>query len=147
MIEYRTGDILQAEAEALVNTVNCVGVMGRGIALQFKNAYPDNFKAYARACRNEEVRPGRMFVYETGKLLHPRWIINFPTKRHWRDKSRMAATRPTSTWNCCPARRTRPNCFCETIGKPNSVLIVWANWSRGLNRPSAWNCRLPCIGS
>ena len=90
MIEYRTGDVLQSGAEALVNTVNCVGVMGRGIALQFKKAYPDNFKAYARACKNEEVCPGRMFVYETGKLIPPRLIINFPTKRHWRDKSIMA---------------------------------------------------------
>src|SRR5712675_2228200 len=59
MMQYRHGDILQAEAEALVNTVNCVGIMGRGVALQFKNAYPDNFKAYAAACAREEVRPGR----------------------------------------------------------------------------------------
>ena len=88
MIEYRTGDILRAEAEALVNTVNCVGIMGRGVALQFKNAYPDNFKAYAAACSREEVRPGRMFVFETGQLT-PKYIINFPTKRHWRGKSRM----------------------------------------------------------
>jgi O-acetyl-ADP-ribose deacetylase (regulator of RNase III) len=88
MIEYRTGDILQADAEALVNTVNCVGVMGRGIALQFKNAYPENFKAYAAACARDEVQPGRMFVFETGQLA-PKFIINFPTKRHWRGKSRM----------------------------------------------------------
>ncbi len=65
MIQYRTGDILQAHTEALVNTVNCVGIMGRGIALQFKNAFPENFKAYAAACRREEVQPGRMFVFET----------------------------------------------------------------------------------
>lgn len=89
MIEYRIGDILNADAEALVNTVNCVGIMGRGIALQFKNAYPENFKAYAAACRREEVRPGRMFVFETGTLTNPKYIINFPTKRHWRGKSRM----------------------------------------------------------
>ncbi len=89
MIEYKCGDILRAEAEALVNTVNCVGVMGRGIALQIKNAFPENFKAYAAACRNEEVQPGRMFVFETGQLTNPRYIINFPTKRHWRGKSRM----------------------------------------------------------
>jgi O-acetyl-ADP-ribose deacetylase (regulator of RNase III) len=89
MIEYKSGDILREEAEALVNTVNCVGVMGRGIALQFKNAFPENFKAYAAACRNEEVQPGRMFVFETGHLTNPRYIINFPTKRHWRGKSRM----------------------------------------------------------
>lgn len=89
MIDYRTGDILRDESEALVNTVNCVGIMGRGIALQFKAAYPENFREYAAACKRNEVQPGRMFIYETGKLTSPRFIINFPTKRHWRGKSRM----------------------------------------------------------
>ena len=89
MIEYKTGDILAEEAEALVNTVNCVGVMGRGIALQFKRAFPENFKAYATQCKRNEMRPGRVFVFETGEMLLPRYIINFPTKRHWRGKSRM----------------------------------------------------------
>ncbi len=89
MIEYRTGDILQADAEALVNTVNCVGIMGRGVALQFKNAYPANFKAYEAACAREEVQPGQMFIFETGQLTNPKYIINFPTKRHWRGNSRM----------------------------------------------------------
>ena len=89
-IELRTGDILSRDldVEALVNTVNCVGIMGRGIALQFKNAFPDNFKAYAAACKRQEVQPGRMFVFETGRLT-PKYIINFPTKRHWRGKSRI----------------------------------------------------------
>ena len=89
MIRYTTGDILKAEAEALVNTVNCVGIMGRGIALQFKQVFPANFKAYAAACKREEVQPGRMFVFETGELTSPRYIVNFPTKRHWRGKSRI----------------------------------------------------------
>ena len=89
MMEFKTGDIFKTDAEALVNSVNCVGVMGRGIALQFKNMYPANFRAYAAACKREEVRPGRMFVYETGQLTNPRYIINFPTKRHWRSKSRI----------------------------------------------------------
>jgi O-acetyl-ADP-ribose deacetylase (regulator of RNase III) len=89
MIEFRTGDILQADAEALVNTVNCVGIMGRGVALQFKQAFPENFKAYEAACAREEVQPGRMFVFETGFLTNPKYIINFPTKRHWRGKSRI----------------------------------------------------------
>lgn len=89
MIEYTSGDILKCEADALVNTVNCVGVMGRGIALQFKNVFPDNFKAYEAACKIQEVQPGRMFVFETGQLTPPRFIINFPTKRHWRGKSRI----------------------------------------------------------
>lgn len=89
MIELARGDILKDESEAIVNTVNCVGVMGRGIALQFKNAWPDNFKAYEAACKREEVQPGRMFVFDTGRLTLPRFIINFPTKRHWRGKSRI----------------------------------------------------------
>ena len=89
MIEYKTGDIFGEDVEALVNSVNCVGVMGRGIALQFKNVYPENYKAYAEACRRKEVQPGRMFIFETGQLTNPRYIINFPTKRHWRGKSRM----------------------------------------------------------
>lgn len=89
MFVYKKGDMLAEDAEALVNTVNCVGVMGRGIALQFKKAFPENFKAYAAACEREEVRPGRMFVYETGRLGSPRYIVNFPSKRHWRGKSRM----------------------------------------------------------
>jgi O-acetyl-ADP-ribose deacetylase (regulator of RNase III) len=89
MIEFTSGDILKCEADALVNTVNCVGVMGRGIALQFKKFFPENFEAYAVACRHEAVQPGRMFVYETGQLGLPRFIINFPTKRHWRGRSRI----------------------------------------------------------
>lgn len=89
MIKYKTGNIFDSETEALVNTVNCVGVMGRGIALQFKNKYPENFKAYSQACKNELVKPGKMFVFETEQLVMPKWIINFPTKRHWRGKSRI----------------------------------------------------------
>lgn len=80
---------MRAEAEALVNTVNCVGIMGRGIALQFKNDFPENFKAYEAACARDELKPGKMFVFETGMLSNPKFIINFPTKRHWRGKSRM----------------------------------------------------------
>lgn len=89
MIEFKTGDIFAEDAEALVNSVNCVGVMGRGIALQFKNLYPANFKSYASACKRDEVKPGRMFVFETGQITNPRFIVNFPTKRHWRGKSRI----------------------------------------------------------
>lgn len=89
MIRYKSGNILAEDAEALVNTVNCVGVMGRGIALQFKKAFPDNFKEYEAACKRDEVTPGKMFITETGQLTNPRFVINFPTKRHWRGKSRM----------------------------------------------------------
>ena len=89
MIKYKTGDILMEEAEALVNTVNCVGVMGRGLSLQFKRAFPDNFKAYADRCERNEMKPGHVFVFKTDATIYPRYIINFPTKRHWRGKSRM----------------------------------------------------------
>jgi O-acetyl-ADP-ribose deacetylase (regulator of RNase III) len=90
MITYATGDLLQADAEALVNAVNCVGVMGKGIALQFKRRYPDNFQAYERACTRDEVSIGTMFVTETGHFDGPRYVINFPTKTHWRGPSRLS---------------------------------------------------------
>ena len=89
MITFRQGNLLEAEVDAVVNTVNTVGVMGRGIALMFKERFPDNFKAYAAACKSGEVRTGRMFVTATGELSGPRWIINFPTKQHWRQPSRI----------------------------------------------------------
>lgn len=89
MIEYKVGDIFGEDAEALVNTVNCVGVMGRGVALQFKRAFPENFRAYAERCKRGEMQPGRVFLFETANLGNPRYIVNFPTKRHWRGKSRL----------------------------------------------------------
>jgi O-acetyl-ADP-ribose deacetylase (regulator of RNase III) len=89
MIELTQGDILKADAEALVNTVNCVGVMGRGIALQFRKAFPENFKAYEAACKARQVQPGKMFTHDLNRLYNPRFIINFPTKRHWKGKSRI----------------------------------------------------------
>ena len=89
MIKYKTGNLFTEDVEAIVNTVNCVGVMGRGIALQFKKTYPDNFKAYAAACKRNEIKPGKMFVYETYTITNPKLVINFPTKRHWRGKSRL----------------------------------------------------------
>jgi len=87
MIRNATGNLLQADVEALVNTVNCDGFMGKGIALQFKQAWPENFDAYAKACRAKQVRSGQMFIWETGRMVNPRYIINFPTKRHWREKA------------------------------------------------------------
>ncbi len=89
MLEYKKGDILGEDVEAIVNTVNCVGVMGRGLALQYKNKFPDNFKLYVQACKQEEVKPGKMFISQTGQLTNPKYIINFPTKRHWRGKSKI----------------------------------------------------------
>lgn len=89
MIELTSGDLLKADVEALVNTVNCAGVMGRGLAAQFKRAFPANFAAYEQACKRGEVQPGRMLIVETTADRPPRWIVNFPTKRHWRDRSRI----------------------------------------------------------
>jgi O-acetyl-ADP-ribose deacetylase (regulator of RNase III) len=89
MITYKTGDIFTEEVEAIVNTVNCVGVMGRGIALQFKKKFPENFKDYEIACKQKKVVPGKMFVHKNVSLIDPKYIINFPTKRHWRGASRM----------------------------------------------------------
>jgi O-acetyl-ADP-ribose deacetylase (regulator of RNase III) len=89
MIEFVRGNLLEAKAEALVNTVNTVGVMGKGIALMFKEAFPENFKAYEAACKKKEVKVGHMFVIEREALIGPKWIINFPTKAHWRGDSKM----------------------------------------------------------
>ena len=87
MIELIDGNILYLDVEAIVNPVNCVGVMGRGLALQFRRMFPDNFDAYANVCQRGEVQPGRMFVFEREPPANPRFIVNFPTKRHWRDRS------------------------------------------------------------
>ena len=89
MLKLKRGNLLDEKTEALVNTVNCVGVMGKGVALQFKRTFPDNFKQYQKACKNNEVEPGRMFIVATNSLLNPRYIINFPTKRHWRQPSQL----------------------------------------------------------
>jgi O-acetyl-ADP-ribose deacetylase (regulator of RNase III) len=89
MIEITRGDILKADAEALVNTVNCVGVMGRGIAAQFKKRFESNFALYKKACDTGSLRPGMMLVYDSGKFLNPRYVINFPTKDHWRANSKI----------------------------------------------------------
>ena len=89
MIQITEGNLLQAEVDALVNTVNCVGYMGKGIALQFKQAFPANFREYESACKAKQVQPGRMLIHDNGRLALPYYIINFPTKRDWRAKSRM----------------------------------------------------------
>lgn len=89
-INSTKGDLLkQQDVDAIVNTVNCVGVMGKGIALQFKKKWPDNFKAYASACKLKEVKLGKMFTFELGALATPRFIVNFPTKDHWRSASKI----------------------------------------------------------
>jgi O-acetyl-ADP-ribose deacetylase (regulator of RNase III) len=83
------GDLLRQEVDAIVNTVNTVGVMGKGIALQFKQKWPENFRAYEAAYKRGEIRVGEMFVFDAGGLVKPNFIINFPTKRHWRERSRI----------------------------------------------------------
>ena len=89
MIRYTQGNLLEADAKALVNTVNTVGVMGKGVALMFKDAYPENFREYAEACRSKAVQLGKMFVTERREMFGPKWIINFPTKADWRYPSKM----------------------------------------------------------
>jgi O-acetyl-ADP-ribose deacetylase (regulator of RNase III) len=89
MIEITTGNLLEARAEALVNTVNTVGVMGKGIALQFKKAFPENFKVYQKACSSGELHIGAILVVPVDQITYPKFIINFPTKAHWRAESKL----------------------------------------------------------
>lgn len=91
-IQVKKGDMFSERVEALVNTVNCVGVMGKGVALEFKNRWPANFRAYKKVCDSGSLKPGRMFVYDTKELFAsegPRYLVNFPTKAHWRSKSKI----------------------------------------------------------
>ena len=88
MIRFTQGDLFASGCEALVNPVNCVGVMGKGLALQFRSRFPANYEAYREACARGAVRPGRCFVFDAG-AGRPRVIVNFPTKRHWREPSRI----------------------------------------------------------
>jgi len=87
MIKYIKGNILESDAQALVNTVNTFGVMGKGIALQFKKTFPDNFKKYKKACENGEIDTGEMFVTEENTIYGKKIIINFPTKKDWKKPS------------------------------------------------------------
>jgi O-acetyl-ADP-ribose deacetylase (regulator of RNase III) len=96
LIRFVQGNLFDSQAEALVNAVNTVGVMGRGVALEFKNRFPENDRAYRAACKREEIVVGKMFVFELGRktqLEQPRWIINFPTKQHWRNPSKLEFVR------------------------------------------------------
>ena len=89
MFRLVRGNLLECQAEALVNTVNIEGVMGKGVALQFRYAFPEMYKAYRKACQNGEVQPGKMFIFKLPSITNPQYIINFPTKRSWKSKSRM----------------------------------------------------------
>lgn len=86
-ISYMTGDLLAAQVEAVVNPVNIVGIMGKGLALVFKNKFPDNFRFYREACEKKQVCMGKMLVFKLAS--NPNYIINFPTKKHWRDSSKL----------------------------------------------------------
>lgn len=88
-LEFTRGNLLEANVEALVNPVNTVGVMGKGLALQFKQAYPDVYTVYRQACDAGELEPGRVHVVPVDRADGPRLIIHFPTKRHWRSKSKL----------------------------------------------------------
>jgi len=89
MIYYIQGNLLEAQTEALVNTVNTVGVMGKGIALMFKERFPANMQAYTKACKAKQIQTGKMFITQTNELMGAKWIINFPTKQHWRNPSKL----------------------------------------------------------
>jgi O-acetyl-ADP-ribose deacetylase (regulator of RNase III) len=97
MIETRTGDLFEADVEAFVNSVNCAGVMGRGLARQFKERFPENLRAYKDACRADDLAPGRVLVHDRGGLFYdpqesdgPRYILNVATIDHWKDRARLA---------------------------------------------------------
>ncbi|WP_417677608.1 macro domain-containing protein [Roseibium sp.] len=95
-IEYKNGDMFDEPTEAIVNTVNCVGVMGKGVALEFKRRWPENFKAYKKLCDAKKISPGSMFIFENHDILSNgkhRYLINFPTKQHWRAKSKIEYVR------------------------------------------------------
>jgi len=89
MISYHQGDLLSANVDALVNAVNTVGVMGKGIALAFKKQFPDNYRQYAAACAQNQLHVGEVFITQNGGFVGPKWIVNFPTKQHWRDPSQL----------------------------------------------------------
>lgn len=89
MIEFVQGNLFDAEVDAIVNAVNCVGVMGKGIALEFKKRFPDNFMAYKANCDAGRLQLGRVLTYDNGASAKPRYIVNFPTKNHWRDASQL----------------------------------------------------------
>ncbi|NHF66827.1 type II toxin-antitoxin system antitoxin DNA ADP-ribosyl glycohydrolase DarG [Xanthomonas hortorum] len=91
-ITFKVGDMFLTNADAIVNTVNCVGVMGKGVALEFKRRWPENYKFYKKACDKRELRPGKMLIFDRGGIFDaegPRFLVNFPTKDHWRSKSKV----------------------------------------------------------
>lgn len=140
LIKYVSGNILGADTEALVNPVNTVGVMGKGLALQFKKAFPDNYRFYKRACDKNEVLIGRMFVYQRNSLINPRYIISFPTKKHWKEKSEISYVQD--------GLRYLVNVICENIIKSIALPALgcglggleWENVQKIINESlSGWS--------
>lgn len=107
MIAFVSGDLLAAKVEALVNPVNTVGVMGKGLALAFKKAFPANFKAYEAAAKAGVLAVGSVFVFEAVGLVNPRYILNFPTKAHWRDPSKLSYVEDGSAISSASSARGR----------------------------------------
>lgn len=132
-------NLLDSEAEALVNTVNTVGVMGKGIAVQFRRRFPEMFRAYERAAQRREVRLGRMHVWDSGAVSGPRWVINFPTKGHWRARSRVADIEAGLADLVRVVRE-------KSIGSIAVPPLGWpgsngsADSARALSPPTVWNC-------
>ncbi|MEV5032118.1 macro domain-containing protein [Sphingobium sp. LMC3-1-1.1] len=92
-LTFKSGDMFAEPVQALVNTVNCVGVMGKGVALEFKQRWPENFKVYKQACDSKRLKPGTILIFDTHQLFAtdgPRYLVNFPTKKHWRAKSELS---------------------------------------------------------
>src|SRR5207249_2061854 len=87
MVRTLVGNLFESKAQTLVNTVNTVGVMGKGVALEFKRRFPDMYEDYVRRCGRHEVQLGRPYLY---RRVVPPWILNFPTKQHWRSISRLS---------------------------------------------------------
>ena len=87
MVEFKSGHIFNTKAQTIVNTVNCVGVMGKGIALVFKLRYPNMFVVYKEHCNAKRIAPGKLWLYKSEK--NAPWVLNFPTKFHWKYPSKM----------------------------------------------------------
>jgi O-acetyl-ADP-ribose deacetylase (regulator of RNase III) len=86
MVQFKDGSIFESKAQTITNAVNCVGVMGKGIALDFKNRFPEMFSDYSMRCKDNQVNLGKPYLYKSASLP---WILNFPTKKHWKQASNM----------------------------------------------------------
>lgn len=137
MLSEEHGNLLEAPADALVNTVNTAGIMGKGLALQFKQAYPGNFRACEAACRRGEVRLGKMFTCETGRLDRPRFVINFPIKGALAPADRGGARR----YSWCPGHGVpTTGCTFRGIDAGSYAATAHDSWARGTARHDGELC-------